>query len=382
VAVPATLAGDIAAAHRVEPGVEILEAARPGVVQPRASVGGGRPLVEDPLRRAFTAAQAFREEVFVCPRAQQPFLQRDEIEVTDSFERHCDVAYRPTFAEPCVEFLARYTPPLPLGCDRFRAPMRLPTEGLRMPPARDEAQARRGTKAASAPPATRTRAKANAASAAPAKAPAKAPATKSARPPAKVATTTTPAKAKGSAAKAAAKAAPVKAPAKPAKARATKATAGSRAAKGATAAKRARKQVVVCPLSGFEITPGGAGLSPKTIARLRGKLLEEKARHVRQAEELLAEAEELARDREQGDTQFDEESGEGDTVNVERERDLMLSASARQVVEEVDRALERIKKGTYGFCVPAGRKIALERLEAIPWAEECVDCKARAERRR
>ena len=256
-----------------------------------------------------------------------------------------------------------------------------------MPLARDEAQARRGTKAASAPPATTTRTKANAASAAPAKAPVKAPAkgpaTKSARPAAKVATTTTPAKAKGSAAKAAAKAAPVKAPAKPAKARATKATAGgTRAAKGATAAKRARKQVVVCPLSGFEITPGGAGLSPKTIARLRGKLLEEKARHVRQAEELLAEAEELARDREQGDTQFDEESGEGDTVNVERERDLMLSASARQVVEEVDRALDRIKKGTYGFCVPAGRKIALERLEAIPWAEECVDCKARAERRR
>jgi RNA polymerase-binding protein DksA len=101
-----------------------------------------------------------------------------------------------------------------------------------------------------------------------------------------------------------------------------------------------------------------------------------------QADELAAEAEQLAREREAGDTQFDEESGEGDTVNIERERDLLLSASARQVVEDIDAALARMKKGTYGVCSYAGRKIPLERLEAIPWADVCVDCKARAERRR
>ena len=38
--------------------------------------------------------------------------------------------------------------------------------------------------------------------------------------------------------------------------------------------------------------------------------------------------------------------------------------------------------GTYGVCLPAGRRINLERLEALPYAETCVDCKARAERRR
>ena len=62
----------------------------------------------------------------------------------------------------------------------------------------------------------------------------------------------------------------------------------------------------------------------------------------------------LVNEREQGDTQFDEESGEGDTISVERERDLMLSANARQAVEEIDRALERMDNGTYGVCVPAG----------------------------
>jgi RNA polymerase-binding transcription factor DksA len=139
---------------------------------------------------------------------------------------------------------------------------------------------------------------------------------------------------------------------------------------------------VICPLSGWEVMPAKPNLSERTLKRLRQKLLDERDQQLRQAEELQAEAEELAQERDPGDTQFDEESGEGDTVNVERERDLLLSASARQIVDAIDRALKRMDKGTYGVCVPAGRRLSVERLEAIPYAEECVDCKARAERRR
>jgi len=139
---------------------------------------------------------------------------------------------------------------------------------------------------------------------------------------------------------------------------------------------------VICPLSGFEVKPEKPGLSPKTIERLQASLLDERTRHVQQAADLQAEADQLAAEREGGDTQFDEESGEGDTINIERERDLLLSASAQQIVDEIDRALERIANGSYGVCLPAGRRINLERLEALPYAETCVDCKARAERRR
>jgi RNA polymerase-binding transcription factor DksA len=139
---------------------------------------------------------------------------------------------------------------------------------------------------------------------------------------------------------------------------------------------------VICPLSGWEVMPAKPNLSERTLKRLRQKLIDERDQQLRQAEELQAEAEELAQERDPGDTQFDEESGEGDTVNVERERDLLLSASARQIVDAIDRALKRMDTGTYGVCVPAGRRLSVERLEAIPYAEECVDCKARAERRR
>src|SRR5215211_2545319 len=188
-----------------------------------------------------------------------------------------------------------------------------------------------------------------------------------------------------------AKPAPVKKKAPPAK----KAKAPAAPAKAAEAPKKAPQQLppvkkapprkpgsVICPLSGWEVMPAKPNLSDRTLKRLRQKLIDERDQQLRQAEELQAEAEELAQERDPGDTQFDEESGEGDTVNVERERDLLLSASARQIVDAIDRALKRMDAGTYGVCVPAGRRLSVERLEAIPYAEECVDCKARAERRR
>jgi RNA polymerase-binding transcription factor DksA len=222
----------------------------------------------------------------------------------------------------------------------------------------------------------------------PAAARSKAPAKTTAKKPAK----TTAAKKKAPAKKVSEKKAPVakKAPAAK-KAEAPKAAPAQEAPAQEAPAKPSRLErkvpprkpgSVIFPLSGFEVMPTSPNLSPKTVDRLRRRLEDERGRHLRQADELQAEADALAMERDPGDTQFDEESGEGDTVNVERERDLLLSASARGIVEAIDRALARMDAGTYGLCVPAGRRIALERLEAIPYAEECVDCKARAERRR
>ena len=74
-----------------------------------------------------------------------------------------------------------------------------------------------------------------------------------------------------------------------------------------------------------------------------------------------------------GDVQFDDESGEGDTMVVERERDLALSAQARQTIADIDAALQRMADGTYGYSVVSGRPIPRERLEAIPWATVLVE---------
>lgn len=41
---------------------------------------------------------------------------------------------------------------------------------------------------------------------------------------------------------------------------------------------------------------------------------------------------------------------------------------------EINNALDRIDKGTYGICTNCGRPIQAERLEAVPEAELCIDC--------
>lgn len=122
----------------------------------------------------------------------------------------------------------------------------------------------------------------------------------------------------------------------------------------------------------------GAPKSPfsaKFLKEMREALLSERATYDRQATILTAEAESLTADREPGDVQFDEESGEGDSLAVERERDLALSAQARATIELIDDALERMDKGTYGICVHSGEPIPEERLEAIPWAAERIEYK-------
>ncbi len=110
----------------------------------------------------------------------------------------------------------------------------------------------------------------------------------------------------------------------------------------------------------------------KWLKEQREALIRERANYTSSAERLAAEAAALMADREPGDVQFDEESGEGDTIAVERDRDLALSAAARQAVSDIDAALERLDSNTYGLCIAGDDVIPKERLEAIPEASVCV----------
>ena len=58
----------------------------------------------------------------------------------------------------------------------------------------------------------------------------------------------------------------------------------------------------------------------------------------------------------------------------EQQRDLALRDRARQQLELVAAALDRLDDGTFGICQRCGRPIAPERLEALPWAAHCIDC--------
>ncbi len=114
----------------------------------------------------------------------------------------------------------------------------------------------------------------------------------------------------------------------------------------------------------------------KWLAKQQQLLYAARTERIEGAEALKAEADQLALDAEPGDTQFDDESGEGSTTAVDRERDLALSAQARAEVVEIDVALDKIDEGTYGTCDRCGKAIPKARLEVIPWAALCVNCKS------
>lgn len=59
--------------------------------------------------------------------------------------------------------------------------------------------------------------------------------------------------------------------------------------------------------------------------------------------------------------------------NYEQEFTLGLVATERQLLKEIDAALLRMEKGTYGLCEATHRPISKQRLRAQPWARYCIE---------
>ena len=79
------------------------------------------------------------------------------------------------------------------------------------------------------------------------------------------------------------------------------------------------------------------------------------------------------------DAVFDNHLADTATETYDRELDYTLEENSEHVLAEIDSALERIEAGTYGTCTNCGKQIPEERLEALPWATLCIDCRRQRE---
>lgn len=70
----------------------------------------------------------------------------------------------------------------------------------------------------------------------------------------------------------------------------------------------------------------------------------------------------------------DEHDPEGATIAFERARIEASLTRARARLADIDDALRRLADGTYGVCAECGGTIAVERLEARPFARTCFAC--------
>ena len=60
--------------------------------------------------------------------------------------------------------------------------------------------------------------------------------------------------------------------------------------------------------------------------------------------------------------------------NAEQELTLTLLGSGEDILDQVEAAIYRIEDGDYGWCEGCGEEIPKSRLDAIPYAAECVRC--------
>jgi len=68
------------------------------------------------------------------------------------------------------------------------------------------------------------------------------------------------------------------------------------------------------------------------------------------------------------------------TDNFDRDFALSLLSSDQDAIYEIEEALKRIEKKTYGVCELTGKLIPKARLEAIPWTRFTVEAQAQLEK--
>jgi RNA polymerase-binding protein DksA len=111
----------------------------------------------------------------------------------------------------------------------------------------------------------------------------------------------------------------------------------------------------------------------------RERLVDERAR-VQEALDYLHEQHPGSMEDETQEIPSDNHPGDVATFTLDREIDYTLEENEERVLAAIDGALTRIDNGTFGICRSCGQPIALERLEALPYTTQCIDCKRREER--
>jgi DnaK suppressor protein len=108
----------------------------------------------------------------------------------------------------------------------------------------------------------------------------------------------------------------------------------------------------------------------------------------KQLEAELAEKKQLVRDAEAAFESLIRDSGEGagddqadaGTKTFEREHEMSLAYNAQMVMEQTERALQRLASGAYGVCEDCTSPIGKYRLQYMPRATLCRACKEREDR--
>lgn len=140
-------------------------------------------------------------------------------------------------------------------------------------------------------------------------------------------------------------------------------------------------------------TPHGAATAASILGRPATKAREDHlpkkvkaewqeyyARLLELREQLLRQMDGLAKESAEEISGYSLHMADSGTDNFDRDFALSLLSSDQDAIYEIEEALKRIEKNTYGVCELTGKPIPKARLEAIPWTRFTVQAQAQLER--
>jgi RNA polymerase-binding protein DksA len=85
--------------------------------------------------------------------------------------------------------------------------------------------------------------------------------------------------------------------------------------------------------------------------------------------------------RNRDDIVIEKSADQMDEIQYSSERDLAIRNVDRESIalRDVKAALRRIRDGSFGTCIECESAIGRKRLEAVPWAQRCIQCQDAAD---
>jgi DnaK suppressor protein len=116
-------------------------------------------------------------------------------------------------------------------------------------------------------------------------------------------------------------------------------------------------------------------MDAKNLSRLERKLFEER-------EHLLVAVHRLSDETREAESDDPKDVGDVCLSTLSKESLFLQRSQAQARLRRIEAALARVDDGSFGTCVTCGGEINARRLEALPWASNCIRCQEELEQER
>jgi RNA polymerase-binding protein DksA len=130
--------------------------------------------------------------------------------------------------------------------------------------------------------------------------------------------------------------------------------------------------------AGAPTVPSGSEWTTEELAAVREQLVHELTEMRSAYDDSMRDLDDLQRSSTDG---AGDDQADAGSKTFEREQEQSIAANRRDLITQIQHAVERIDSGTYGYCESCGKPIPKARLKAFPAATLDVVCKQREERR-